>query len=55
MEDSQNSAPDAHETTKLGSSSTQRNDTQSVTKRLVFRLHVSNENLALTFAASKQN
>lgn len=54
MEDSQNSAPDAHETTKLGSSSSQRNDTQSVTKRLVFHFHVS-ENLALTFAVSKQN
>lgn len=35
MEDTQNSAPDAHETTKLGSSA-QRNDTQSVTKRFVF-------------------
>lgn len=31
MEDSQNSAPDAHEPSKLGSP--QRNDTQSVTKR----------------------
>lgn len=34
MEDTQNSAPDAAETSKLGSSS-QRNDTQSVTKRSV--------------------
>ncbi|XHG01621.1 Ubiquitin-conjugating enzyme E2 11 [Aspergillus wentii] len=33
MEDTQNAAPDAHETSKLGSSA-QRNDTQSVTKRL---------------------
>ena len=36
MEDTQNSAPDAHETTKLGSSA-QRSDTQSVTKRFVFQ------------------
>lgn len=32
MEDTQNAAPDARETTKLSSSS-QKNDTQSVTKR----------------------
>lgn len=32
MEDSQNSAPDAHETSKLASSAP-NNDTQSVTKR----------------------
>lgn len=32
MEDSQNSAPDARETSKLASSA-QKNDTQSVTKR----------------------
>lgn len=34
MEDTQNSAPQAHEASKLGSSA-QRNDTQSVTKRFV--------------------
>lgn len=32
MEDTQNSAPNAHEASKLGPSS-QRNDTQGVTKR----------------------
>lgn len=37
MEDTQNSAPDAHENTKLGSSA-QRNDTQSVTKRFVLNI-----------------
>lgn len=34
MEDTQNSAPEAHEASKLGSSA-QRSDTQSVTKRCV--------------------
>lgn len=34
MEDTQNSAPNAHEASKLGPSS-QRNDTQGVTKRYV--------------------
>lgn len=38
MEDSQNSMPDSLEASKL-SPSTQRNDTQSVTKRFVSALH----------------
>lgn len=36
MEDTQNSAPDALEASKLNSSA-QRNETQSVTKRFVFQ------------------
>lgn len=43
MEDTQNSAPNAHEASKLGPSS-QRNDTQGVTKRYV---HFDSELLAL--------
>lgn len=38
MEDTQNSAPQAHEASKLGSA-VPRNDTQSVTKRFVSPLH----------------